>query len=107
MTELDRALAAGLARELRAVYDLVEVHDPSPGRGRDGPIDPSDCRRVVVWHEGAAGRCALAMIAIHPDGLVLRLGPRLHHDWARLERISYADPEALSRILAGLSTVEV
>jgi hypothetical protein len=107
MTELERAMAAGLARELRTVYDLVEVYDPAPGRDREGPCDPSDCRRVVVWHEGAAGRCALAMIAIHPDGLVLCLGPRLHYDWARVERISYADPAAIPRILAGLARVEV
>jgi hypothetical protein len=107
VTELERALAAGLARELCAVYNDVEVYEPAPWLDHRGPVELSDCRRLVVWHSGAGGTCILALLALHPEGLVLCLGPRHHREWSRIEVIPYADPRAVARILAGLATVEV
>ena len=107
MTELEQAIAAGLARELRAVYDHVDVYPPAPPREPDGMVEPIERRRLVVWHHGAAGTAILAMVVLHPTGLVLCLGPRHHQDWSRVETVPYNDAGAVERILEGIATVQV
>lgn len=99
MTELDRAIAAGLARELRAVYDHVEVHSPAPPRIPGRPTEPEERPRLVVRHRGEAGTNPLAMVVLGPSELIVHLGPLRHRDWSRVETIPYDRADAVERLL--------
>jgi hypothetical protein len=82
-----------LVRELRQVYDLVDVHPANSGSSISN--EPEGMLRIVVrWYDNSP----LARILLAPDHLIVELGPRRSEGWKKVVRIRYQDPRSVEQI---------
>jgi hypothetical protein len=99
--DVQQTLIALLVRELRRVYDHVDVYPAVPGAS--SPTEPENLPRIVVrWHDNAP----LARIVLAPNELTVELGPRRSTGWKRVARVRYPAPNAIERILELVGTAE-
>ena len=94
VVDVQQTLIELLVRELRRVYDHVEVQPAVPGSSSQS--EPENSPRIVVrWYDNTP----LARIVLAPNELIVELGPRRSEGWKRVVRVRYQDPGAIQRIL--------
>lgn len=99
--DIQQTLTELLVRELRRVYDHVEVQPAVPAGS--SPSEPENLPRIVVrWYDNAP----LARIVLAPKELIVELGPRRTEGWNRVARVHYQDPNAIQQALQLIGTAE-
>jgi hypothetical protein len=92
--EIRKTLVDLLVKELRQVYDHVDVNPAIPNSSISN--EPEGMLRILIrWHDNAQ----LARILFASDVMVVELGPRRSEGWKRVVHVRYQDPESVERIL--------
>ncbi len=101
VVDIQQTMIELLVRELRRVYDHVEVQPAVPGGSSQS--EPENSQRIVVrWYDNAP----LARIVLAPNELIVELGPRRLEGSKRVVRVRYQDPGTVQRILQLIGSAE-
>jgi hypothetical protein len=92
--DIQETLLKLLVKELRRIYDHVDVHPAITGSSISN--DPQDMLRIFIrWYDNSA----LARVLFASEYLIVELGPRQSGGWTKVVRVRYQDPGSVERIL--------